>query len=69
MGYHQVPVAAPGLPKIIIITPFNLSEYFFTAFGFSNLVGDVSTGVFRPIVPAKFRKIFLHLHNPVSCFF
>jgi hypothetical protein len=32
--------------------------------GAQSLVGDVSTGVFCPIVPAKFRKnISLHLHN------
>jgi hypothetical protein len=32
--------------------------------GAQHLVGEVSTGVFCPIVPAKFRKdIFLHLHN------
>jgi hypothetical protein len=32
--------------------------------GTQRLVGNVSTGIFHPIVPAKFRKdIFLHLHN------
>jgi hypothetical protein len=32
--------------------------------GAKRLVGDVSTGVFHPIVPAKFQKdIFLHLHS------
>jgi hypothetical protein len=32
--------------------------------GAHRLAGDVSTGVFRPIVPEKFRReIFLNLHN------
>ncbi len=32
--------------------------------GTQRLPGDVSTGIFRPIVPKKFRKdIFLHFHN------
>jgi hypothetical protein len=32
--------------------------------GAHRLAGDMSTGVFRPILPAKFRRdIFSHLHN------
>jgi hypothetical protein len=32
--------------------------------GTQHLAGDVSTGIFRPIVPQKFRKdIFSHFHN------
>ncbi len=32
--------------------------------GAHRLAGDVSTGVFRPIVPQKFRQdIFINLHN------
>jgi hypothetical protein len=35
-GYHQIPVAASDIPKMAIITPFNLFEYLFTPFGLSN---------------------------------
>jgi hypothetical protein len=35
-----------------------------TLFGDILLVGDISTGVFRPFVPATFRIQFLHgIHN------
>jgi hypothetical protein len=35
-GYHQIPVAAADIPKMVIITPFGLSEYLFTPFRLSN---------------------------------
>ncbi len=35
-GYHQIPVAAADIPTMVIIMPFGLSEYLFTAFGLSN---------------------------------
>jgi hypothetical protein len=35
-GYHQIPVAATDIPKMVIIMPFDLFEYFFTPSGLSN---------------------------------
>jgi hypothetical protein len=36
MNYHQFPVAAAGIPKMVIIMPFGLFEYLFMPFGLSN---------------------------------
>ncbi len=34
-GYHQIPVAAADIPKMVIIMPFGLFEYLFTSFRLS----------------------------------
>jgi hypothetical protein len=36
-GYHQIPVAAADIVKMVIITLFGLFEYLFTLFGLSNI--------------------------------
>jgi hypothetical protein len=64
VDYKEMPAEqnrCAEMQRLLDSTSFKLA---FFQTGAQCLAGDVSTGIFRPVVPLKFRKdIFSHFHN------